>query len=223
MAALLHTRKWPPPDLRLATVDVETGERMALDRTARVDLLDAVLASGAVPGVWPLPLIDGRRCMDGGTYSIDNVDLAEGAERILLLTLRPGKSRICAVSLEEGVSAVRRKGARLEVVLPDETTEEAFASVSHNVLDPAVRPGAAYAGRAQGLALASSLAGCFLDPDAERVPIKNDQSQKSEGVQQIRGKIKKIAGKVLGNERMEAEDKGEELRGEARQKANDKE
>lgn len=154
---LLGHAPWPREDVLLAAVDADAGERVALARASGIDVVDAVMASGAVPGIWPLPRIHGHRYLDGGTYSIDNVDLAVGCDRILVLTLRPRTPPICAVSLEEGLSKVRREGAHIEVILPDEAAEAAFASVGHNVFDPAVRQKAADAGRAQGRALASSL------------------------------------------------------------------
>jgi NTE family protein len=41
-----------------------------------VDLVDAVAASCAVPGVWPPVTIDGSRYIDGGVRSGTNADMA---------------------------------------------------------------------------------------------------------------------------------------------------
>ena len=57
----LVSRAWPDRDLRITTVDAQTGEFRVLDRTSGVPLLQAVAASCAVPGVYPPVTIDGRR------------------------------------------------------------------------------------------------------------------------------------------------------------------
>jgi NTE family protein len=41
-----------------------------------VSLVDAVLASGALPGIFALTEVDGRRYADGGVHSLYNADLA---------------------------------------------------------------------------------------------------------------------------------------------------
>ena len=53
IAARLPSHTWPKRRLLIVAVDVETGERRAFDRASGVDLIDAVAASGAVPGIWP--------------------------------------------------------------------------------------------------------------------------------------------------------------------------
>ena len=48
------------------------------------------------------------------------------------------------------------------------------------------------------------------------------ESKRGEGAaEELGGTIKKVAGKVLGNEQMEAEGKAKELKGEAKRKANE--
>jgi NTE family protein len=94
--------------------------------------------------------IDGHRYMDGGTYSIDNADLATGCDRVLVLSLRERVPALGVVSLASTVSVLRDTGARVEVVYPDAEAEGVFATSGHDVLDPTVREGAARAGRAQG-------------------------------------------------------------------------
>jgi NTE family protein len=49
----LPSHEWPERDLRITTVDAETGEFVVLDRHGDVDLLHAVASSCAVPLVWP--------------------------------------------------------------------------------------------------------------------------------------------------------------------------
>ena len=150
IAAALPSHTWPEHRLLIVAVDVETGERRTFDRSSGVDRIDAVAASGAVPGIWPPVIIEGRRYMDGGVYSIDNADLAVGCDHVLILTLPARVPPLCVASLDAAVDALRRSGAEVDIVHPDERSQAAFASVGGNLLDPSVREAAARAGREQG-------------------------------------------------------------------------
>lgn len=150
IAGALPSHTWPERRLLIVAVDVETGARRAFDRTSGVDLVDAVAASGAVPGIWPAVTLSGRRYMDGGMYSIDNADLAVGCDRVLILTLPARVPPLCVESLNAAVDKLRRGGAHVDVIHPDEASQAAFASVGGNLLDPSVREPAARAGREQG-------------------------------------------------------------------------
>lgn len=154
MAARLPSQVWPASQrLLIAAVDADTGERRVFDRASGVALVDAALASSAVPGVWPVVSIAGRRYMDGGMYSIDNADLAAGCDEVLIVTMPTRMPALCVSSLESAVASLERGGAHVTVVHPDERAQAAFASTGGNVLDPAVRAPAARAGREQGRAL----------------------------------------------------------------------
>jgi len=154
IAARLPLHTWPDRRLLLVAVDVASGERRAFDQTSGADLVDAVTASCAMPGIWPSVAIGDRRYMDGGLYSIDNADLALGCGRVLILTLPARVPPLCVVSLESATEALRHAGARVDVVHPDEASSAAFASVGGNLLDPSVRGAAARAGREQGRRIA---------------------------------------------------------------------
>jgi NTE family protein len=60
VAAQLPVRQWPAQRLRIAAVDAETGARVAFDADSGAGLVDAVTASGALPGIYPLVTINGR-------------------------------------------------------------------------------------------------------------------------------------------------------------------
>jgi NTE family protein len=62
----LPSHEWPDHDLRITGVDIDTGELVVFTRESGVSLIDAVEASCAVPGAWPVVTIGGRRYMDGG-------------------------------------------------------------------------------------------------------------------------------------------------------------
>ena len=155
IAAWLPKHTWPEQRLFTIAVDVESGERRVFDRTSGVDFVDAVAASCAVPGIFPVVGIEGHHYMDGGVYSTDNADLAVDFENVLILALVEHVPAVSMVPLDTGLETLRRKGARVQVVHPDEGTEAVFASVGGNLLDPSVREGAARAGRKQGRSLAT--------------------------------------------------------------------
>ena len=150
IAARLPRTTWPTRPVLIVAVDADSGERRAFTRDSGVDLVDAVTASCAVAGIWPVVQIDGRHYIDGGFYSIDNADLAVGHDRVLVLTLPARVPPMCVVSLDAAVNMLRGTGARVEIVHPDEAVQTVFTSVGGNLLDPAVREGAARAGREQG-------------------------------------------------------------------------
>jgi NTE family protein len=150
IAARLPVHEWPERDLRLVAVDTADGRSRVFDRAAGVPLVDAVAASCAVPGVWPPVTVDGRRYMDGGVRSVANADLAAGADRIVVIApLVAGIGPLAPVPAQ--VERLRAGGAAVALVEPDPAALEA---IGRNVLDPARRAAAAYAGRAQGRAAA---------------------------------------------------------------------
>lgn len=141
----IPVREWPSGKLQITAVDSESGEFAVFDAASGVDLVDAVGASCAVPGIWPPVTIDGRRYVDGGMRSGTNADLAAACERVVVLApLAQGFGTV--ESLRKQVSRLTDLGVRVAVVTPDKAARKAFG---RNVLDPAHRPAAARAGRAQ--------------------------------------------------------------------------
>ena len=158
IARRLPVHRWPEQPLLVVAVNADSGERCVFDRTSNVELIDAVAASCAVAGIWPATVIKGARYIDGRFYSIDNADLATGSDRVVILTLPARVPPLCVSSLDVAVEQLQRHDARVEVVLPDESSQAAFASVGGNLLDPALRETAGRAGRAQGRAVAQHVA-----------------------------------------------------------------
>jgi len=70
--------------LLITAVDAETGEPVAFDRHTGVDLVDAVAASCA-SGL-PYRIGEGRYIDGGYRSNADNVDLAAGSARVLVLS-----------------------------------------------------------------------------------------------------------------------------------------
>lgn len=142
VAARLALPSWPEGDVRITGVDAHTGEDVVFTRKSGVDLLDAVAASCAVPGVWPPATIAGRRYVDGGVRTMVNADLATGFDRILILAPLP------TPDLDEQVAELERH-SRVVVIAADEAARTAFGA---NPLDPSTRAPAGLAGFAQGQA-----------------------------------------------------------------------
>jgi NTE family protein len=144
IAARLPVHTWPDRRLVITAVDAGSGQRVAFDRAAGVDLVDAVAASCAVPGVWPPVPIGGRLYIDGGVRSPANADLAAGGRRVVILApLVRGFGPITGVAAQ---ATELRRHAQVVVVQPDSA---ALKAIGRNVLDPARRAPAARAGLAQ--------------------------------------------------------------------------
>jgi NTE family protein len=147
----LPVHAWPDRDLRVTAVDIESGEFTVFTAESGVDLVSAVAASCAVPTVWPPVEIGGRFYMDGGMRSTANVDVARGAERVVVLAPLPR-----AFSKKTSIRAqLDRVGPReWSVVTPD---PEAVAAFGKNLLDPARRKVSAEAGLRQSRDLVDEL------------------------------------------------------------------
>jgi NTE family protein len=147
----LPVQDWPDRDLRITAVDAASGEFTVFTPDSGVDLVSAVAASCAVPTVWPPVEIGGRTYMDGGMRSTANVDVARGAERVVVLAPLPR-----SLSRKTSIRAqLERVGPRAwSVVTPDAAALEAFG---RNLLDPAKRKVAAEAGLRQSRDLAARL------------------------------------------------------------------
>jgi NTE family protein len=147
IAGRLANHEWPERPLAIVAVNATSGERCVFNSASGVELIDAVAASCAVPGVWPAVPIDGSHYIDGGTYSPCNADLAADCAVVLVVTPRGGTELADEVAL---FPAITRKA----ILLPDEASRAAFGM---NPLDPVVRAPSARAGYAQGKAAGSPL------------------------------------------------------------------
>jgi NTE family protein len=153
----LPSQSWPDRRLLIVAVDAVSGEVAVFGRDAGVSLADAVAASCAVPTVWPPARIGERRFIDGGLRSWANADLAEGADRIVVLAPMPHGSGPMAKVVDQ-VSALAR-GATVALIIPD---REARLAMGGNILDPSRRPASARAGRRQGAQAAAMVRTAWL-------------------------------------------------------------
>ncbi len=152
----LPTRNWSERNLLIVAVDANSGEEYILDRTSGVELVDAVAASCAVPGIWPPVTIAGHRYVDGGVRSATNADLARGYQRVLILNPMGANANVLG---SHGPAAEARaltnEGSQVQTIEPDPAS---IAAIGQNPLDPATRVPSARAGHAQGKQIATSIA-----------------------------------------------------------------
>jgi NTE family protein len=158
IAGRLPRRDWPSRKLAVVAVDAHTGDVRVFDKDSGADLVDAVTASCAIPGIWPPVTIGGGRYIDGGTRSAVNADLAAGYQRVLIL------APMADPSLDEQAAGLAAAGpeVQVQVITPDDESTAAFGL---NPLDPAVRAPAARAGYAQGEQAAPAVARLWQRPD----------------------------------------------------------
>ncbi|MBJ6761899.1 patatin-like phospholipase family protein [Myxococcaceae bacterium JPH2] len=160
IAGRLPMHEWPQRRLMLPAVDAQTGLPRIFTNDSGVDLVDAVAASCAVPGMWPTTTIGGARYLDGGIRSNENADLAAGFDRVLVLSVMalPGAAQ-WRIDLDSQVAALRSHGCRVEVIRADGASVAAFGT---NPLDPTTRTPSAQAGLAQGRAEADRIRSLWL-------------------------------------------------------------
>jgi NTE family protein len=149
--------RWPDRRLLIAAVDADSGALTAFDGSgahAGVSVLDALTASCAIPGVWPVVDLAGRRWIDGGIHSTANAQLAAGYERVVVLAPSATGNKVILSPARQGAD-LAATGAKVEVITPDAESKRAFG---RDVLDPSRRVPAARAGRAQAAAHARAVA-----------------------------------------------------------------
>jgi NTE family protein len=151
--ARLPSHDWPDRVLRISAIDIDTGELVTLNSDSGASLVDAVTASCAVPGVWPVVTIGGRRFMDGGIGSAVNMVLAADCDTAVALVPQ-GRSTPSPFGAGAAEEVDGFDGRSFGIFADD----DALAAFGKNPLDPACRVPSAHAGRAQGRRVAAEVA-----------------------------------------------------------------
>ena len=142
----LNGCQWPE-GLKVVVVNAQTGAPEVLDRTSGVSLTDAIAASCAVPGIWPVVDVRGAPYIDGGIRSANSADYACGAQEVLVLAPMGYKPNFTPdAGLRKEVKLLRESGARVLVLTPDAAS---VLAMGKNPLDPETRAPSAKAGYAQ--------------------------------------------------------------------------
>jgi NTE family protein len=149
---------WPERDLRLTTVDAESGEFRVWTRDAGVDIRRAIASSCAVPGMFPCVRAGDRLYQDGGVRSGTNSDLAAGYDAVLIIA--PIGARDDSIdpllghTTRREADELRTRGSQVELIFPDQSALEAMG---FNRMDSTRRGVSADAGVEQGRELAKRL------------------------------------------------------------------
>jgi NTE family protein len=155
--------------LRVCTVDRRSGKRVVFGAPGApaASVADAVTASCAIPWVFTPVRIGEREYVDGGAWSVTNLDAARAGTGTQVLCLDPtaglgGRDRRMAalrgafrVASGLEIQGLRRRGADVVHVAPDEI---AAATMGTNFMAPDRAAPALAAGYAQGLRLAAARA-----------------------------------------------------------------
>jgi NTE family protein len=154
--------------LRIVGVDRRSGRRVVFGAPGAPDasVADAVVASCSIPGFFAPVEIAGREYVDGGVWSMTNLDAAPVGRRTELLCLNPLRGLPVALISKLGLvnravrgrealelAAVRGRGARVRLIGPDADSGHLMAP---GLMDPGPREAVLHAGYAQGLTLGRS-------------------------------------------------------------------
>lgn len=149
-----------PDRFACTAVDTADGSFTVWNRDSGVSLARAVASSCSVPGIFPPVTIRGHRYMDGGMRSATNADMAKGHELVLVFALTFANAPPNPMSeafrrrLDAELDALRASGSRVELIVPDPASLEAFGL---NMMDYRRRPASARAGFNRGRAIANDL------------------------------------------------------------------
>lgn len=139
--------QWPEEGLKVVVVNAETGAPEIFDSKSGVSLTDAIAASCAVPGIWPVVDVRGTPFIDGGIRSANSADYVCGAQEVLVLAPMGYKPNFTPdAGLRKEVKLLQENGARVLVLTPDEAS---LLAMGQNPLDPETRAPSAEAGYAQ--------------------------------------------------------------------------
>lgn len=152
--------------LRICTVDLDSGRRVVFGSPGAPEatVAEAVEASCAVPAIFRPVTIGGRTYVDGGAWSLTNLDVAPAGREahVLCLTVAGGRTEANPMGVLRAATrplvaleatALRHRGAHVRVVGPD---KQAAAAFGPNLLDPRSAGGALEAGYRQGLRIGRS-------------------------------------------------------------------
>jgi NTE family protein len=146
IARRVEKDSWPIGRFDITAVRSD-GSRTVFTSESGVGLVDALTASCAVPGLWPVVNIDGEDYIDGGTFSLTNAELAHDADHVIVLQPMP----------ELPVYATAERQEVLDRAVAISPSERARAGFGSDPFDPDVRGLAAVLGYEDGLAAAPTV------------------------------------------------------------------
>jgi NTE family protein len=147
--------------LRVCCVDKRSGRRVVFGAPGAppASVADAVVASCAIPWVFAPVRIGDREYVDGGVWSVTNLDAAPARRDTEVLCLDPTAAsrsnlrRAFGVAIALELQILRMRGARVRRITPD---SEAAADMGTDFMAQASAEPAIATGYRQGRALAAS-------------------------------------------------------------------
>jgi NTE family protein len=137
-----------PEQLRIIVTNLERSERIVLSKDSNVDILEALAASTALPGVWRPVNIKGNYYYDGGSYSMENPDVVKDAD--IMLILSTDLPIATPYKLDELIQKQENNGVKTKLIKPANEVREVLKSFNFNTMDQKLRPLTALAGVRQG-------------------------------------------------------------------------
>lgn len=138
--------------LKIAALDIETGQLKLFSQQDGISLMEAVTASGAVPGLWPTVEFKGHLYMDGGFVNSANAMAVKEAKHIVViapLTQKQGKLQ----SVREDVEDLE-KTQQVTLITPNEKCKEV---IGNNIYDATNLEEIGRKGYEQGLKIAKHI------------------------------------------------------------------
>ena len=121
--------------LRISAVDRASGKRVMFGEpdAPRATVAEAVLASCSVPWIFPPVTIGEREYVDGGVWSLINLDAVPAGRGTRVLVLIPTMGATIAplrtatsLALSREASALRGRGAEVTTIVPDDACLKAM-------------------------------------------------------------------------------------------------
>lgn len=147
IALRVEKDSWPDGRLDVTAIRAD-GSRAVFTSASGVGLVDALTASCAVPGLWPVARIGGEDYIDGGTFSLTNAELARDTDHVIVLQPTP----------ESPMYATAERREVLDRAVVIEPSERARAGFGPDPFDPDVRGVAAVLGYEDGLTAVPAVA-----------------------------------------------------------------
>jgi NTE family protein len=153
--------------LRIVCVEKASGRRVVFGRPGapRATVADAVVASCSIPWVFSAVTIGEHEYVDGGVWSLTNLDTAPAGRETEVLCLHPSASAeialtsplgafraAAAAAAEVEALALRARGARVRILGPD---ADSASEMGVQFMDPRPSRAVHVAGYEQGVALVS--------------------------------------------------------------------
>lgn len=143
----IKVESWPQ-NLMITAIDAQESKRAVFTKESNVDIYRAMASSGSLPGVWPATSIDGKKYYDGGCHSMENADLAKGANKVLILATN--LPIVIPYKLDDAITELQNSGAEVKIITPSEDVFQKLNELGGNTVNTAIRPEMARLGQEQG-------------------------------------------------------------------------